>query len=58
MASTKQLFNEQLNQLIAQTTTNLTKVQRTKFETLITIHVHQHDIFEDLVGVNAININI
>ena len=49
MSSTKQLFSEQLHELIAQTTKNLTKVQRTKFETLITIHVHQHDIFEELV---------
>ena len=50
MGATKQLFSEQLNELIAQTTTNLTRVQRTKFETLITIHVHQHDIFEELVS--------
>ena len=50
MGSTKQLFSEQLHELIAQTTTNLTRVQRTKFETLITIHVHQHDIFEELVS--------
>ena len=50
MSSTKQLFSEQLHELIAQTTKNLTKVQRTKFETLITIHVHQHDIFEELVS--------
>ena len=50
MQTTRTLFSEQLHELIAQTTRNLTRVQRTKFETLITIHVHQHDIFEELVS--------
>ncbi|XP_076310266.1 dynein axonemal heavy chain 8-like [Tachypleus tridentatus] len=42
-------FIEILRKLIEHTTYDMTKYERVKFETLITIHVHQKDIFEDLV---------
>lgn len=49
MVDTAKKFLNILNMFIEQTSKPLTKYEAVKFETIITIHLHQKDIFDDLV---------
>jgi len=52
MANAKKRFDDILNALIDYCTTELSKFDRIKFETLVVIHVHQKDIFDELIAAN------
>ncbi|KAJ8973746.1 hypothetical protein NQ317_004386 [Molorchus minor] len=49
MKFTNQRFLDLLNSLIDLTSKDLTKMQRIQYETMVTIHVHQRDIFDNIV---------
>lgn len=48
MKNTNQRFLDLLNAFIDLTSKNLSKMDRIRFETMVTIHVHQRDIFDEV----------
>jgi len=52
MAQMDDKFLNILSAFISNTLTDLTKCDRTKYETLVTLHCHQRDIFHDIVVMN------
>ncbi len=54
MAATDAHFLNILDMLIEVTTKELAKIERRKYETVITIHLHQRDIFHALVRINKL----
>nr|CAI5817756.1 unnamed protein product [Callosobruchus analis] len=56
MKITNQRFLDLLNSLIELTSKDLTKMQRIRFETMVTIHVHQRDIFDNICKLRVKNV--
>lgn len=56
MKKTNQLFLDLLNQFIELTIKDLSKLDRVRFETMVTIHVHQRDIFDEICKTKIKNI--